>query len=288
MTQTAPPGLLRRWRVPLVWIAILAVSTVIQTFTVLDDARKVGFDMGLTRALLQEITSHAMWLALLPAIYWLHRRFPLQKLRSLPVHALASVPVSLGHVVGMVGLRYVFAGPLGVPFAYAFTAEHLLYEYRKDLMTYITFAAAYVALGLIFSRLDGDRPVATAGEVAGPVADPAPAALPLRRIAVRKKEREVLVSVDDIDWIEASGNYAILHVGPERHEIRSTLARLESELDPASFVRVHKSSIVNIGRVREVEPWFNGDYRIHLQDGTVVALSRRYRGRFEEVAPVRR
>ena len=66
------------------------------------------------------------------------------------------------------------------------------------------------------------------------------------------------------------------------------VARLESGLDPASFVRVHKSSIVNIGRVREVEPWFNGDYRIHLQDGTVVALSRRYRGRFEEVAPVRR
>ena len=254
----------------------------------LDDARKIGFDMDLPRALLQETTSHAMWLALLPAIYWLHRRFPLQKLRSLPVHALASIPVSLGHVVGMVGLRYVFAGPLGMPFAYAFTAEHLLYEYRKDLMTYITFAAAYVALGFIFSRLDGDRPAAAAEAAAEPVAGHIPSALPLRRIAVRKKEREVLVAVEDIDWIEASGNYAILHVGSERHEIRSTLTRLESELDPGNFVRVHKSSIVNIARVREVEPWFNGDYRIHLQDGTVVALSRRYRAHFERVAPVRR
>ncbi|MGE0660953.1 MAG: LytTR family DNA-binding domain-containing protein [Reyranellaceae bacterium] len=98
----------------------------------------------------------------------------------------------------------------------------------------------------------------------------------------------MLVSVDDIDWIEAAGNYAILHVGPERHEIRSTLTRLETDLDAASFVRVHKSSIVNIARVREVEPWFNGDWRIHLQDGTVVALSRRYRARFEEIVPVRR
>ncbi|MGE3906275.1 MAG: hypothetical protein AB7F36_10000 [Reyranellaceae bacterium] len=129
-------GLLRRWRLPLVWIAILAISTAVQTFTVLDDARKVGFEMSLTGALLREISSHFMWLMLLPAIYWLNRRFPIQRLSSIPVHALATVPVSLAHVLGMVALRWIFAGPLNVPFSYAFTVEHLLYEYRKDLMTY--------------------------------------------------------------------------------------------------------------------------------------------------------
>jgi len=287
---------LRRWRLPLVWIAILAISAAVQTFTVLDDSRKVGFEMSLASALLREISSHVMWLVLLPAIYWLNRRFPIQKLASIPVHALATVPVSLAHVLGMVALRWIFAGPLNVAFSYAFTVEHLLYEYRKDLMTYITFAAAYVALGFVFARLDGEAPASPTAAAADPAADPAtePAAEPLpaggrlRRIAVRRKDREVLVSVDDIDWIEAAGNYAILHVGSERHEIRSTLTRLENDLDPASFVRVHKSSVVNIARVREVEPWFNGDWRIHLQDGTVVALSRRYRARFEEIAPVRR
>jgi DNA-binding LytR/AlgR family response regulator len=104
---------------------------------------------------------------------------------------------------------------------------------------------------------------------------------------VRRKDKEVLVSAHDIAWIEAAGNYAILHVGGETYDIRSSLARLEAELDPARFVRVHKSFIVNVARVREVEPWINGDSRLKLDDGAVVSLSRRYRPRFEKVVPIR-
>ena len=85
----------------------------------------------------------------------------------------------------------------------------------------------------------------------------------------------------------ASGNYAILHVGGETFEIRSSLAKLEGELDPGRFVRVHKSHIVNIARVAEVTPWVSGDWRIRLQDGAELNLSRRYRQRFEALAPVR-
>ncbi len=87
---------------------------------------------------------------------------------------------------------------------------------------------------------------------------------------------EVMVEVADIDWIEASGNYAILHVGGETFEIRSSLAKLEAELDARRFVRVHKSHVVNIARVAEVVPWVSGDWRIRLQDGAEVNLSRRY------------
>jgi DNA-binding LytR/AlgR family response regulator len=111
---------------------------------------------------------------------------------------------------------------------------------------------------------------------------------PPERFAVRKRGgSEVVVEVADIDWIEASGNYAILHVGGETFEIRSSLARLEGELDPKRFVRVHKSHLVNITRVAEVTPWVSGDWRIRLQDGAEVNLSRRYRARFEALAPVR-
>ena len=111
--------------------------------------------------------------------------------------------------------------------------------------------------------------------------------MPLERFAVRKRGKEIMLVAADIDWIEASGNYALLHVGAETHEVRSSLTRLESELDPARFVRVHKSAIVNIARVREVEPWLNGDWRIRLDGGAEVNLSRRYRARFEAVAPVK-
>ena len=96
-----------------------------------------------------------------------------------------------------------------------------------------------------------------------------------------------MVEVADIDWIEASGNYAVLHVGDETFEIRSSLTRLEGELDPKRFVRVHKSHLVNIARVVEVTPWVNGDWRIRLQGGAELNLSRRYRQRFEALAPVR-
>ena len=288
---------LRRYRLTLVWGAVLLISTALQTFTVLDDARAVGRPIGLQLALLQEATSHAMWAALLFPIYWLHRRFSIQHAPvNIVVHLVATIPVSLAHVLGMVGLRYAFAALLGMPFRYDLTLEHLVYEYRKDLMTYLIFSAAYVALGFIFARLDERRQLVPATADAAPVSPvsiavppEAPArSQPLTRFAVRRKGREVLVSASEIGWIEAAGNYAILHVGGEKLEIRSSLARLESELDPASFVRVHKSAIVNLAQVREVEPWFSGDWRLHLQDGTQVPLSRRYRARFEERAPVRR
>ena len=96
-----------------------------------------------------------------------------------------------------------------------------------------------------------------------------------------------MVEVADIDWIEASGNYAILHVGGDTFEIRSSLTKLEGELDPRRFVRVHKSHVVNIARVAEVTPWISGDWRIRLQDGAEVNLSRRYRQRFETLVPIK-
>lgn len=104
---------------------------------------------------------------------------------------------------------------------------------------------------------------------------------------MRQRGKEIVVEVAAIDWIEAAGNYAILHVGGETFEIRSSLTKLESELDPRRFVRVHKSHVVNIARVAEVTPWISGDWRIRLQDGAEVNLSRRYRERFEALAPVR-
>ena len=108
------------------------------------------------------------------------------------------------------------------------------------------------------------------------------------RFAVRQRGgREVMVEVADIDWVEAAGNYAVLHVGGDTFEIRSSLSKLEGELDPKRFVRVHKSYVVNIARVAEVTPWISGDWRIRLQDGAEVNLSRRYRQRFETLVPVK-
>jgi DNA-binding LytR/AlgR family response regulator len=272
--------LLRRYRIAVVWVVVLLISAVLQTFTVLYDASATGQKITLTQAIIREGSSHALWLVLLPAIYWLQRRLPVHaSFTNILAHIAATVPVSLAHVLGMVALRHMAYAALGQAYTYGFTLEHLLYEYRKDAFTYLILSGAYVAFNYIFARID---------ERNRPAEQPKPSAAPLTRLSVRKKDKEVLVAAEEIGWIEAAGNYAILHVNGEKHEIRSSLARLETELDPASFVRVHKSAIVNIGRVREVEPWISGDWRIRLQDGTEVPLSRRYRARFEEKAPVRR
>jgi two-component system LytT family response regulator len=103
----------------------------------------------------------------------------------------------------------------------------------------------------------------------------------LRRVLVKTGSRTVLLRTSEIDWIESAGNYVRLHVGRERHLLRETMAALEEKLDPEQFVRIHRSTMVNLERVRELEPYFHGDYVLRLADGTKLTLSRTYRERLQ-------
>jgi two-component system LytT family response regulator len=103
-----------------------------------------------------------------------------------------------------------------------------------------------------------------------------------QRVLVRSEGRIRFVPVADIDWIEAADNYARLHVGPERHLVRETMANLEVRLDPTQFARIHRSSIVNIARIRELQPTFNGEYAVLLSTGAKLTLSRGYRDALRE------
>jgi len=269
------------WRLPAVWAVLLTISVFAHAYVeVADSGHRIGFG----RAVVQEAASHIMVAALLPAIYWLHRRFPLGA--SPRSHALAIVPFSVTRTVGMAGLRLLwFVGLMGERYSFPLTADRLFYEFSKDIVNYAMLSAAVVALRYILERKPSSAP---ALPPTLPSTLPTTAAVPPERFAVRKRGgNEVMVEVADIDWIEAAGNYAVLHVGGDTFEIRSSLSKLEAELDPKRFVRVHKSHMVNIARVTEVTPWISGDWRIRLQDGAEVNLSRRYRQRFEALAPVR-
>ena len=101
------------------------------------------------------------------------------------------------------------------------------------------------------------------------------------RVAIRNNGRVVFVKVDDIDWVEASDNYVCLHCGKETHVLRETMSQLEIRLDPARFLRVHRSTIVNLDRIKELQPWFRGDYRVILRDGTELTLTRSHREKLE-------
>ena len=103
----------------------------------------------------------------------------------------------------------------------------------------------------------------------------------LSRIPVRTEGRVQVLDLADVDWIGAADNYATLHVGPREYLIRDTMERLERELDPDRFVRIHRSTIVQIDRVRELLPDFHGDFTVVLRSGTTLALSRGYRAKLE-------
>lgn len=95
-----------------------------------------------------------------------------------------------------------------------------------------------------------------------------------QRFTVRQDDRIQFIDAGDIDWIESEGNYAVLHVGSETHRIRLTLQAIERQLDPRRFARIHRSSIVNLARVREIQPWFSGDYIAILHGGRKLRVSR--------------
>jgi two-component system LytT family response regulator len=99
----------------------------------------------------------------------------------------------------------------------------------------------------------------------------------LKRLLVKADGRLVFVKTDEVGWVEASGNYALLHVGQSAHLVRESLASFEVRLDPEKFLRIHRSALVNLDRVRELQPLFHGQYRVVLDDGTRLTLSRRYR-----------
>lgn len=105
----------------------------------------------------------------------------------------------------------------------------------------------------------------------------------LERFVVKNVGRVLLVKASDVDWIEAQDNYVSLHVGKTAHLIRETMQNLETRLDPNRFARIHRSTIVNIDSIKELQFDFNGDQTVLLKDGQKLTLSRRYKQKLSEI-----
>jgi two-component system LytT family response regulator len=125
-------------------------------------------------------------------------------------------------------------------------------------------AASDATLRALLDQLRGDRRYAT-------------------RFVVRRDGRIVFVRASEVDWIEAAGNYAELHVAGRTLPLRETMKSLEARLDPDVFVRVHRSAIVNLDRVAAMEPYFHGEYVLKLRDGGTLTSSRAYSARLREL-----
>jgi two-component system LytT family response regulator len=112
---------------------------------------------------------------------------------------------------------------------------------------------------------------------------PAGKSPPLERIAVKSSGRVIFVKVEEIDWVEAADNYVSLHVGGEEHLHRETMSSLEGQLPPGKFMRISRSTIVNVDRIKELQPLFHGEYAVILRNGTRLTLSRSYRDKLDHL-----
>lgn len=273
------PAWFWRWRRAIeigFWILLTATNGAANSVTVIMDVHRVGLDFADWEPAVWEWSSGLMVLALIPALLVWTRRVPLQWDgigRRLALHLLGSVVFSLVHVAGMVALRKLAYAALGGHYDFGDWPRELVYEYLKDVRGYVMLISTIEGYRFVIRRLQGEASLLGRPDEGEPLE---PVDLP-ERFLVRKLGREFLVAADDIEWLQASGNYVNLRVRGHDYPLRSTIAGIEARLDAGRFARVHRSYIVNLGRIASLEPLDSGDARIHLHDGAVVPCSRTYR-----------
>lgn len=267
----------------LLLIAWFSLNMVVLATTSLMEYRRDGREIPVWEPFCWEISS-ALWLLLLiPLGIFINDKWLAHlslKIRLL-LHVLLTLPFSAVHVVGMVSIRKLWYQAMGSEYHFGNLPVEFLYEYRKDAQAYLTIALVIYGYRFIMRRLQGEASYIAEGETAEALApiNMEPEAPP-ERLLIKKLGREFLIQTANVEWIEASGNYANLHIRNSVYPMRITMEKLEQKL-PAQFTRIHRSTIVNLTQVREIQPLDTGDYQIVLHAGKTLVLSRRYRDGFK-------
>lgn len=258
------------------WLVSCCLGAIGGSYEEWADHQRLGVPLDWWQPATWSWSSALASLVLVPAVLWFTRRWPLHMdtwRRRLPAYLGASVAWSLTHVALMVGIRKLVYAARGASYDFGDWPSELLYEYSKDVRTFIGMVLLLHGYRLLLRRLQGEASVLGTPD---DVAQPGSVARP-ERFLVRKLGREFLIAADDVEWLQASGNYVNLRVRGHDYPLRSTIGGIEAQLDPARFVRIHRSYIVNIDRIASIEPLDSGDARAHLHDATLLPISRRYR-----------
>lgn len=270
----------QRWRRPFelgFWPAFAVVNTVFNGVIAQMDHRS----LSPWAPWVWETSSSIVILALLPALIAALRRWPIgweTWQRNVPRHLLCSFVFSLVHVEGMVLLRKLAYVVQGDHYDFGSWWVHFGYEYLKDIRTYFGIIAGISFYRFWVMRLQGEARLLDEPDVGPPVE---PVEQP-ERFLVRKLGKEFLLAAREIEWLQASGNYVNLHVRARDYPLRVTMAGIETRLDAQHFVRVHRSYVINLDFLAEIEPLDTGDARLLMRDGMKIPCSRRYRAALRE------
>ena len=258
------------------WVFAFAIPAIANTMVALMDAQRDGYALPAWQPALWEGSSALVSLLLLPGLLALCSRWPMHAdtwRRRLPLYLGASVAWSIAHVVGMVLVRKAGYLLLGEHYEIEDWLRQFAYEYLKDARTFALIVIVDHGYRWFWRRLQGEARLLDSPD------DGSASAQETRpeRFLVRKLGREFLVAASDIEWLQAAGNYVNLRVRGRDYPLRSTIAGIAAQLDPDRFLRIHRSYLVNLDQVASIEPLDSGDARVHLQDGTALPCSRRYR-----------
>ena len=263
---------------PALWAVFFCGQAALNSVTVWLDIERAHLDQqfALWQPVVWEWSSNLVLLALVPAVIAFERRYPLNWVTwraHWRWHLLASVAFSVVHVLAMVGLRKLAYAAQGSVYDFGNWKLELLYEYLKDVRGYVGILVIVALYRLLLLRLQGEASLLAAPDDGPPVE---PIERP-ERFLVRTLGKEFLLPAAEVEWLQAWGNYVNLRVRGHDYPLRSTMAAVEARLDPTRFVRVHRSYIMNLDYLQQIEPLDSGDARARMRDGGLVPVSRRYR-----------
>ncbi len=271
----------RRFWEWVIWVSYLMIAFVANTGIVWLDLDRSGVPFYSWEPPVWEATSGIIQGLLIFVILRFDRRYPIRAdswRTALLAHASFTIVFSLIHVTTMYWMRVGLYELIGNNNGYWWPNwwSEFGYEYLKDFRSYFFFVGIIYLYRFVLRRMQGEAEFLSENH------DDAEPVAVTDRFLIKKLGREFLVRVEHIDWIESAGNYVNLHVGASIYPLRETMIRISDRLSPQGFLRVHRSVIVNLDRIAEIETFDTGDGKLRLTSDITVPISRHYRKQLKE------
>ncbi len=253
-------------------VVYFAANAWVESISTLTDFQRRGIDVATWEPYSWAFSSAFMLLVLIfyviKANEWHPLKYSVFK-KHLCWHLVYSVIFSVLHVVGMVMIRKVLYSLQESTYEFGHWSTEMLYEYRKDILTYFFILTAIYVYHMLIRQLQGDASLVEE--------NPQSSGKSSNKVLVKKKGKEFIIDLNQVSRIESGGNYVYIHSNQQVYPMRSTMNKMIEKLNNDVFVRVHRSYIVNTDHIKEIVATTPQEYQIMMTDGVMVPLSRKNR-----------
>ncbi len=293
-------------------VSFFLINGTVLALTIIMEAQRINAELPFKwwEPFCWEYSSALCLVLLLPVVSALNAKKPLTWLKlktRLPLYLFCSVVFSILHVTGMVAVRELIYWFNDMDYHFANDINsmlfELLYEYNKDIWTFVLCLLLINGVAFVLSRLRGEARFIADSEVESENDEALQQSLSIDydealnqgsdkkakeiehipdRLLVRKLGKEFIIKVEEIEWMSASGNYVNLHLKQRIYPIRATLTNLSEGMASYAMCRIHRSHTVNLNFVDSIEPLTSGDSELSLSSGKKLTLSRRYKEQFKQ------